>query len=288
MEPLPEKKDKEELGKFQGYVTKLIPELRVLSYEERLRELELTTLEESVVGKLFARVVLVSLQILAEKVYHESQCGFRAERSTTDMVFSLRQLQEKCWEQRKALYIAFIDFTKAFDLVCRDELFKILTKIGCPPTLLSMIQPFHKDMKGTVVYDSSTSEPFNINSGAFLLQPCSAFSSQSSSSITLEQPQRASISLQDLMESSSIYPDSEQRRNLKKMQVMGQDVNELSCINIADYELEAVQEFVYLGCTIPDTHSLDTELNRRIGKAATTLARLTKLVWENDTCTLRD
>ncbi|XP_069176132.1 uncharacterized protein [Procambarus clarkii] len=78
---------------------------------------------------------------------------------------TLRLLQEKCREERKALYIAFIDLTKAFDLVSRDGLFKILAKIGCPRTLFSMIQSFHKDMKGTVMYDGSTSEPFNINSG---------------------------------------------------------------------------------------------------------------------------
>ena len=34
-----------------------------------------------------------------------------------DIIFSLRQLQEKCREQRKSLYIAFIDLTKGFDLV---------------------------------------------------------------------------------------------------------------------------------------------------------------------------
>ena len=55
----------------------------------------------SIVGKLFARVVLVRLQRLAERIYPESQCGFRAERSTVDMIFSLRQLQEKCREQQK-------------------------------------------------------------------------------------------------------------------------------------------------------------------------------------------
>ncbi|KAL8607444.1 hypothetical protein ACOMHN_004418 [Nucella lapillus] len=32
----------------------------------------------SIVGKLYARVVLVRLQQLAERVYPESQCGFRA------------------------------------------------------------------------------------------------------------------------------------------------------------------------------------------------------------------
>ena len=43
----------------------------------------------SIVGKVFARVILIRLQKLAERIYPESQCGFRAERSTTDMIFSL-------------------------------------------------------------------------------------------------------------------------------------------------------------------------------------------------------
>ena len=45
----------------------------------------------SVVGKVFARVVLARLQILAERIYPESQCGFRSGRSTVDMIFSVRQ-----------------------------------------------------------------------------------------------------------------------------------------------------------------------------------------------------
>ena len=81
------------------------------------------------------------------------------------MVFSLRQLQEKCREQGKLLYVAFIDLTKAFDLVSRDGLFMILAKIGCPPTLLSIVKSFHDNMKGTVLYNGATSDPFNILSG---------------------------------------------------------------------------------------------------------------------------
>ena len=78
----------------------------------------------SIVGKLFARVILIRLQKLAERIYPESQCGFQAERSTIDMVFSLRQLQEKCREQQMPLYIAFIDLAKAFDMVSRDGLLR--------------------------------------------------------------------------------------------------------------------------------------------------------------------
>ncbi|XP_069186413.1 uncharacterized protein [Procambarus clarkii] len=84
-------------------------------------------------GKLFTRDVLVRLQILAERVYPESQCGFRAERSTTDMVFSLRQLQEKCREQREALYITFIDLTKAFDLMSTDDSSRSFPKLDVHP-----------------------------------------------------------------------------------------------------------------------------------------------------------
>ena len=76
------------------------------------------------------------------------------------MIFSLRQLQEKCREQGKPLYVAFVDLVKAFDLVSRDGLSKILAKIGCPPTLLSIVKSFHDNMKRTVLYDGATSDPF--------------------------------------------------------------------------------------------------------------------------------
>ena len=119
----------------------------------------------SIVGKVFGPVILIRLQKLAERIYPDSQCSFRAERSTIDMIVSLRQLQEKCREQHMPLYIAFIDLTKAFDLISRDGLFKVLPKIGFPPTLQSMIESFHTDTKGTVQFNGSFSEPFEIRSG---------------------------------------------------------------------------------------------------------------------------
>ena len=103
-----------------------------------------------IVSKTFARVMLNRLQTLTERVYPEAQCGFRAQRSTIDMIFSLRQLQEKCRKQRRPMYIAFIDLAKAFDLVSRSGLFTLLHRIGCPPNLLRMISSFLKEMKGTV------------------------------------------------------------------------------------------------------------------------------------------
>ena len=69
--------------------------------------------------------------------------------------------------------------------------------------------------------------------------------------------------------------------SLKNTNVLGQGVEEPPPITIDDYELEAVNQFTYLGSTVCSNLSLDAELNKRIGKAATTLARLTTRVWEN-------
>ena len=68
-------------------------------------------------------------------------------------IHSIRQLQEKCREQQQPLYLAFIDLTKAFDMVNRTGLFKLLEKIGCPPKLLSIIASFHVNMRGTVSFE---------------------------------------------------------------------------------------------------------------------------------------
>ena len=51
------------------------------------------------------------------------------------MVIVLRQLQEKCCEQNKGLYVTFVDLTKAFDSVSRSGLWLILKRLGCPPQI---------------------------------------------------------------------------------------------------------------------------------------------------------
>lgn len=289
----------------------------------------------SIVGKVYARVILVRLQKLAERIYPESQCGFRANRSTVDMIFSLRQLQEKCREQNMPLYIAFIDLTKAFDLVSREGLFKILPKIGCPPKLQSLVESFHTEMKGTVQYNGNTSDPFDIRSGVkqgcvlaptlfgifFALLLKHAFGSATEgiylhtrSDGRLFNPARlkaktkvrealirdmlfaddAAVTthtqqeLQTLMDRfSQACKDFGLTISLKKTNVLGQGVEEPPSITIDDYELEVVNQFTYLGSTISSNLSLDTELDKRIGKAATTLARLTTRVWENSKLSIK-
>ena len=120
-----------------------------------------------IAGKILARLLLNRLNkhICNINLIPESQCGFQKGRGTADMVFSLRQLQEKCKLQNQDLYLVFIDLTKAFDTVNRDGLWCILEKAGCPPLFVSIVRSFHENMKVSVKAESGKSAPFSVTSG---------------------------------------------------------------------------------------------------------------------------
>ena len=66
-----------------------------------------------VAGKVFARILQDRLQVVAEKVLPESQCGFRKGRGCVDMIFAARQLVEKSKEHDDSLFVLFVDLRKA-------------------------------------------------------------------------------------------------------------------------------------------------------------------------------
>ena len=66
-------------------------------------------------GNSLLGVFLNRLQPLSESITPETQCGLRLGRGTTDIIFSTRQVQEKCRQQGRDLCLALIDLTKAFD-----------------------------------------------------------------------------------------------------------------------------------------------------------------------------
>ena len=85
--------------------------------------------------------------------------------------------------------------------------------------------------------------------------------------------------LQALMDRfSQACKDFGQTTSLKKTNVLGQDAMELPAITVDDYELDVVEQFTYLDSTVTDNLSLDAEIDKRIGKAAITLACLTSRV----------
>ena len=58
------------------------------------------------------------------------QCGFLLGRSTTDRIFTLKQIFEKSWEYGKDLFACFVNLEKARDRVPWDKLWKVLQEYG--------------------------------------------------------------------------------------------------------------------------------------------------------------
>ncbi|XP_069990653.1 uncharacterized protein [Penaeus vannamei] len=166
--------------------------------------------------------------MLADRLYPESQCGLRSERSTIDMISSFSQLQEKCREQNQPLYIAFIDLTKAF--------FK---RIGCPERLLSIIQSFHVGMKGVVQFNGTSSTVFDVKSG--LKQGSIYFAIML---MHASQTSTEGIYLHTRFDGGALQQKSP------------------PTITINNYLLDIVQEFTYLGSTVTDSLDMDPELTK--------------------------
>ena len=100
---------------------------------------------------------------IAENDLPVSQCGIRANRGTTDIVFVLRQLQGRCQEQNKGLYATFVDLTKYFDSVSRTGVWVVLRPLGCPAICLQMVIQLHENQHGQIRPNGDLFTPFPIN-----------------------------------------------------------------------------------------------------------------------------
>ena len=94
----------------------------------------------SIAGKFFALIFLNRLIAVSEANLPEAQCGLCPGRSTVGMIFTVRQLQEKCLEQNLDLYSVFIDLTKAFETANKEAMRNVLARYGCPPKFIQIIR----------------------------------------------------------------------------------------------------------------------------------------------------
>ena len=106
-------------------------------------------------GKILLKIIARRLGEYYERVGipPEEQSGFRPNRSTTNMMFMIRRLQELARKKRIPLYVCFIDLTKAYDSVGRTLLWTVLARFGVPQIMISVIRQFHDGMRACVRLD---------------------------------------------------------------------------------------------------------------------------------------
>ena len=95
------------------------------------------------------------------------QAGFRKSYSTVDHIYTLHSMISNCLygRRRSKLYIAFVDYKKAFDSVNRVTLWKILKKLNIPTKILKMLQGIYSTVQAMVRYNNETSNKFDCPQG---------------------------------------------------------------------------------------------------------------------------
>ena len=76
--------------------------------------------------------------------------AFQTGRGTRDQIASICWIIEKTKEFQKSIFSYFIDYTKAFDYVDHNKLWKILKEMGVPDHLTCLLRNLYAGQKATV------------------------------------------------------------------------------------------------------------------------------------------
>ena len=96
--------------------------------------------------------------------------GFTPGRSTTDQIFTLRQIFQKSWEYAKDVFACFVDLEKAYNRVLRDKLWRVLQEYGSIGHLLMAITLLYCQPEVCVRVNSKRSKSSHV--GISLQQGC--------------------------------------------------------------------------------------------------------------------
>ena len=85
------------------------------------------------VSKVMLKILQARLQQYMNQELPDVQAGFRNGRGTKDQIATICWIIEKATECQKNIYFCFIDYTKAFDSVDHNKLWKILRDANARP-----------------------------------------------------------------------------------------------------------------------------------------------------------
>ena len=96
----------------------------------------------------------------SESKLEDGQCGFHPGRSTSDQIFTPKQIFEKSWEYGKDLFACFVDHEKTYDWVPRYKLWKVLREYGDDGQLLCATKSFYCRPEVCIRVNGKQSKPF--------------------------------------------------------------------------------------------------------------------------------
>ena len=110
--------------------------------------------------KVMLKILQARLQQYANCELPDVQAVFRKVRGTGDQITSISWILEKASEFQRKIYFCFIDYTKAFDCVDHNKLWKILQEMGITDHLTCLLRNLYAGQEATVRTGHGTTDWF--------------------------------------------------------------------------------------------------------------------------------
>ena len=116
-------------------------------------------------SKVMLKILQARLQQYMNHELPDVQAGFRKGRGTRDQIGNICWIIENAREFQKNIYFCFIDYTKAFDCVDHNKLWKFLKEMGIPNHVTCFLRNLYVGQEATVRTGHGTTDLFQIRKG---------------------------------------------------------------------------------------------------------------------------
>ena len=126
-------------------------------------------------SKVMLKILQARLQQYVNRELPDVPAGFRKGRGARDQIVNICWIIKKAKEFQKNIYFYLIDYTKAFDCVDHNKLWKILKEMGIPDHLTCLLRNIYAGQEATVRTGHGTTDWFQIGKGVHqgcILSPC--------------------------------------------------------------------------------------------------------------------
>ena len=96
------------------------------------------------------KILQARLQQYMNREIPDVQADFRKGRGTRDQIANIHRIIEKAREFQKNTDFCFIDYSKAFDCVDHNKLWKILKEMRIPDHLTCLLRNLYAGQEATV------------------------------------------------------------------------------------------------------------------------------------------
>ena len=258
------------------------------------------------IHKLYTKIIKNRIERTLNENQPPEQAAYRTGYSTTDHLHTIRQIMEKALEYKIHLYMAFIDYEKAYDSISHEAIFRAMRNQGIDQVYINIIRDAYTNRTAQIQTDV-LSRKIDINKGVrqgdtlspnlftAALQEIFKRVDFEGKGIKIQGERLSNLrfaddivlfsqSIKELQEMITLLNDEGKKDGMKlnkeKTKIMGNiyaNKNDFK-ISVEGVELTLVESYTYLGQLLTTDNNIAKEISRRTGQGWTTFGKYSHLL----------